>query len=114
MNKYLAIYFGGATESEKSIPLDKKTQQEFMNAWAKWAEIHRASVIDFGCPLGKTKSVSHGKVSDKKNKMIAYSIVQAKSQEDATKIFIGHPHLSLHSENSIEIMEMLSTPEIDQ
>jgi len=39
MKKYLAIYFGGATKSEKYTPIDENSQQEFMDAWSKWAEI---------------------------------------------------------------------------
>jgi hypothetical protein len=110
MKKYLVIYFGGATESEKSVPFDEKSQQEFMNAWAKWAEEHKDSVIDFGCPLGKAKSVNHTGTSDKKNSMTSYSIVHAESHEDAVSLFTGHPHLSLHPNNSIEIIEMLAIP----
>jgi len=112
MKKYLVIYFGGATESEKGLLPDEKSQQEFMTAWANWAEKQKDSVIDFGCPLGKTKSISHSGASDKKNNMTAYSIVHAESHEHAASIFIGHPHVNLHSGNSIEIIEMMSHPEV--
>ncbi|NHE58639.1 hypothetical protein [Cyclobacterium plantarum] len=113
MKKYLAIYFGGATESEKSTPMNENLQQEFMDAWAKWAENHKDSVVDFGRPLGRAKSVNQTGVTDKENKMIAYSIVHAESHEQAASMFIEHPHLNLHSDNSIEIIKMRHMPEID-
>ncbi len=113
MKKFLAIYFGGATESEKTSPINENAQQEFMDAWSKWAENHKHSVIDFGCPLGRAKSVKQTGVSDKENKMIAYSIVHAESHKQAASIFIEHPHLNLHADNSIEIIKMRDIPEMD-
>ena len=114
MKKYLAIYIGGATESKKSKPIDEKSQQQFMKAWAKWAEKYKEFVIDFGCPLGRAKSINHAGVKDKKkNKITAYSIVHSESHEQAAAIFIEHPHISLNSNNSIEIIRMRHRPETD-
>lgn len=114
MKKFLVIYLGGATASEKSIMPDEKAQHEFMMAWANWAEKHKDAVIDFGCPLSKSKSIHPTGVRNKVNKMTAYSIVQAESHEKAVSIFRKHPHLNLHMENSIEIIGMMDLPEKGQ
>ena len=49
---------------------------------------------------------------NKENKITAYSIVQAESHEKAVSIFRKHPHLSLHINNSIEIIGMMDLPEM--
>lgn len=110
MKQYLAIYFGGATKSEKSVPLDEEVQKEFMNAWVKWAKTYKDSIVDVGCPLGRAKVANHAGVHDKGNSMTAYSIVHAESHEEAASIFSEHPHLSLHDDNAIEIIEMKPLP----
>ncbi|MFN7161188.1 MAG: hypothetical protein ACK4NC_06350 [Candidatus Gracilibacteria bacterium] len=108
MKKFLAIFYGGASDEEKSKPLDMKDQQAFMDAWVSWATTNQKAIIDNGAPLGKTKTVQENSISDSKNDIIAYAIVETNSHEDAAEIFKAHPHLTLHPKNRIEVIEMLS------
>ena len=110
MTKYLAIFYGGATDAEKAQPMNEQTRLAFMNAWMKWATDNRESIIDNGAPLSRTKSVGVGSVSDIESDMTAYAIIQADSRDRAAEIFRNHPHLTLHPKNKIEVVEIKSVP----
>jgi len=114
MKKFLAIYTGtpnsmprwdALTEPEKKIRL-----AEGIAAWHAWVEQHKASIVDTGTPLGKTKNVSASGIDDIRNNMTAYTIVQAESHEAAAKFFENHPHFTIFPGDSVEIMECLPLP----
>jgi hypothetical protein len=72
----------------------------------KWADEHKDSIVDLGKPLGKTKRVDQSGVSDSRNDVGGYSIVQAESHEEAAKLFEGHTHLTIPGA-TIEVMECM-------
>jgi hypothetical protein len=49
-------------------------------------------------------------VSDIKNNLAAYVVVQAESHAAAAKMFENHPHFTIFPGDSIEIMECLPIP----
>ena len=53
----------------------------------KWAKENEASIVDLGSPLGKTKRIDPKGISDAKNEITAYTIVQAESHEAAAELF---------------------------
>jgi hypothetical protein len=117
MKKYMAIFLGVAndpTEMEKWNAMPeaerKAVEQQGMQAWGKWAEENKDAIVDAGSPLGKTKQTSTSGVSDTKNAMAAWTIVQAESHEDAAKLFLNHPHFTIFPGKSVEIMECLPMP----
>ena len=116
MKKYLAIYIGTEAAFEKSgwNKLDeakrKAREAAGMSAWMDWGATHSAAIVDRGTPLGKTKRTSPEGVSDIKNVMAGYVIVQAESHEAAAKLFENHPHFSVFPGDSVEIMECLPLP----
>ena len=71
---------------------------------------HGAVIVDSGGPLGKTKKASEQGVSDVKNNLTGFVVVQAESQEAAAKLFLKHPHFSIFPGDSVEIMEVLPIP----
>lgn len=104
MTKYLAIYHGAASDKQKQGLSDEESQV-FMQAWAEWAQTHKEAFVDAGSPLSKTKLLTSEGASDTRNTMTGYAIVEADSHEEAVKIFSTHPHLTLVSSNSIEVIE---------
>ena len=50
-----------------------------MEAWKKWMNDNKASIVEGGAPLGKTKRVN-STASDTKNEVGGYSVVQAEWQ----------------------------------
>ncbi|MEK7638744.1 MAG: hypothetical protein AAB388_01145 [Patescibacteria group bacterium] len=111
MKKYLAIYLGTASDTEKNT-ITPEQEKAMMEEWAKWSGEHAAAIVDPGTPLGKTKKVDATGITDTKNGMVVYTIVQAESHEAAAKIFENHPHVTFFLGTSIEVMECLQMPGI--
>ena len=116
MKKFLALYLGSIEAFEKWQAMDEKDRKEHekagMEQWKKWATDHKKDIVDMGAPLGKTKRV-HGKgISDIKNNIGAYTVVEAESHEEAAKMFLDHPHFTMFPGESIEVMECLPIPKM--
>ena len=116
MKKFLAVYIGTAAAREKSgwdaISEQKRREKQKtgMEAWKKWMEKNQKVIVDIGTPLGKTKRASVQGISDVKNDIVAYVVVQAKSHEAAAVLFEKHPHFMIFPGDSVEIMECLPMP----
>lgn len=114
MKKFLAIYFGSADALAKWREMDEETRKRQekagMDGWMKWAQDNEKFILDNGAPLGKTKSISKKGIKDIRNEMAAYTVVEAKSHEEAAKLFVNHPHFTLFPGDSIEVMECLPIP----
>ena len=116
MKNFVAIYLGSPSGVEMSEwkKMDETTRKEReqagMKAWMEWGNRHEGSIVDAGGPLGKTKRVSAGGISDTKNAMTGYVIVQAESHEAAAKMFENHPHFTIFPGEAVEIMECLPIP----
>ena len=113
MKKFLVLYMAKGSEFEKMMKTSTPEQQKKgMEAWMKWMGDHKASFVDGGAPLGKTKRVDAKGASDTKNEVGGYSIVQAESADKAAKMFgKDQPHLQMPGA-WIEIIEMMPMPEM--
>lgn len=92
--------------------MTREASQDLMERWGAWAKAQQSSIVDGGAPLGPTTRVDASGSSAERNQIVTYSVVQAASSQAAAEIFAEHPHLSLHPDNSIEIMERLRLPEM--
>ena len=111
MKKFMVLYMASGAEFEtiKKNPLPEQ-QKKGMDAWMKWMNANKTSIVEGGAPLGKTKRVSASGIADTKNAMTGYIVVQAETQEDAARMFEGHPHFTIFPGDSVEIMECLPIP----
>jgi len=116
MKTFLAIYIGTAASFEKSNwnarpeAQRKQIEQEGIRVWGEWMAKHRQSVVVQGGPLGKTKRIGPTGISDIKNNMTGYVVVQAESHEAAARMFENHPHFAIFPGDSVEVMECLPIP----
>lgn len=116
MKRFLAIYIGTESALEKSQwkELDEEKRKALeasgVKAWMEWGMANSAAIVDQGSPLGKTKRASTQGITDMKNSMTGYVIVQAESHEAAAKLFEKHPHFTIFPGDSVEIMECLPLP----
>ena len=114
MKRFVAIYLGSASALAqwKATDDQKRKEQEKagMDAWMKWVKENEASIVDLGSPLGKTKRTNPDGISDTKNEITAYTIVQADSHEAAAELFANHPHFMIFPGESVEVMECLPIP----
>jgi hypothetical protein len=116
MKNFLAIYIGTASSLERSEwnSMDegkrKKLEASGIKAWGEWMMANKGAIVDQGGPLGKTKRTAAQGVSDTKNSMAGYVVVQAESHEAAARMFENHPHFTIFPGDSVEIMECLPIP----
>ena len=111
VKKFMVLYMASGAEFEKMMKTSTPEQQtKGMEAWMKWMNANKASIVDGGAPLGKTKRVDSKGASDTKNEIGGYSVLQAESHDAATKIFDkDHPHLQMPGA-WIEIVEIMPLP----
>ena len=114
MKQFLAVYTGTPTSFEKWKALDEgertKREEKGMKAWMDWGAKHAKATIVEGGPLGKTKRTGPDGVTDIKNNLAGYIVVEAVSHEAAAKMFENHPHFAIFPGDSVEIMECLPIP----
>ena len=111
MKKFLVLYMAPSAQFEQMMKNATPEQhKKGMDAWMAWMNANKASLVDGGAPLGKTKRVDAGGSKDSKNEVGGYSIVQAESHDAAATIFgKGHPHLQMPGA-WIEIVEIMQIP----
>ena len=106
--KFIAFYQIPASvmaDWVKTDPNTRKAAEEKMKAeWHKWANDH-AKVIKLTEACGKTKRVEASGITDTRNDICLYTILEAESHEAATKIFENHPHLQI-PQAYIEVMAL--------
>lgn len=111
MTKFMAVYVGTAmANAPPRAELPDDVVAKGMQAWGDWMARNAAAVVETGGPLGKTKKVGPGGVSDTRNDLVGYVVVEAPSHEAAAKMFEGHPHFSIFPGDSVEVMECLPIP----
>ena len=114
MKNFLAVYLGSAAGMDAWKKMDdeqrKPKEAAGVQAWQAWAQANAKGIVDMGGPLGKTKRVSKQGITDVRNEMGAYTIVQAESHEAAAKLFENHPHFTIFPGDAIEVMERLPIP----
>lgn len=117
MKRFMAVYTGTTSARERSgwdemsEENRSKREKQGLDAWMAWGEKHKAAIVVNGDPLGKTKRTGLNGVTDIKNNLAGYVVVQAESHEAAARMFEGHPHFSIFPGDSVEIMECLPIPQ---
>lgn len=109
MKKYMALYMAPASAIEQMMKATPEQMKAGMDDWMKWAKTNDKAIVQLGDPLGKTKSITSKGMSDTKNEITGYSIVQGDSAESVAKIFNGHPHFQMAG-TSIELIEVVPIP----
>jgi hypothetical protein len=112
MKNFVVLYMGDGAELEKMMKNSTpEAQKKGMDAWMRWMDTHKGSMVDGGAPLGKTKRVDANGAKDAKNGVCGYSIVKAETHEAAAKLFgKDHPHLQMMPGSSVEIIEVMPVP----
>jgi hypothetical protein len=112
MKKFMVLYMASPVDFERMMQNSRpEQQQKGMQAWMKWMTANRASIVEGGGPLGKTKRADSSGATNAKNGIGGYSIVQAETHDAAAKLFgKDHPHLQMMPGGWIEIVEIMPMP----
>ncbi len=110
MKKFLALYKMDMAEMQKMMAsTSAEERKKSMGDWEVWMKKHMPSLADPGGPAGKTKRVAASGVTDIKNDIGGYSVVQAESYEAAAALFGDNPHLAMPGA-TVEVMEIMQMP----
>jgi len=98
---FLLAYHGG------KIPESSEEGAKHMSKIEAWVGGLGDAVVNPGHPLGKSKTVSSGAVSDDggSNRLVGFSIVKADSMDAALEMAKGYPHLEIGTVEVVEMME---------
>ena len=112
MKKFMVLYMAPSAQFEAAMAsVTPEQQQKGMAAWMAWMQANKASLVEGGAPLGKTRRVDADGARDARNDVGGYSIVQAESLDAAAKLVAkDHPHLKLMPGGWIEVMEIREMP----
>jgi uncharacterized protein YeaO (DUF488 family) len=110
MNKYYVIFklpTASMDEWIKNVSADerKKQTEDLMKQWGAWQEKYKASIVDNGSPLGKTKTVTKDGITDSRNDLNYIMVIQAASHDEAAKIIAENPHLRVIPMSSADVMD---------
>jgi hypothetical protein len=106
MAKYMILYRAPVSAREQMAGGSEDNQQT-MEQWMAWAGRAGDALVDFGTPLAEASGA--GTPVPAPGHMIAgYSILQADSEAELSKIIESHPHLAMGG--TIEVQEMLPMP----
>ncbi len=113
MKKFLVLFFAPSSVLDDWMKKDaetRKTEEAKMSGeWQAWTKENEKMLVDAPAGAGKVKRVTSSGVSDERNDVMMYAVVQAESPEAAAKAFESHPHLQI-PESSIEIMPINYLP----
>ncbi len=103
MSNYIFAYHGGKR------PESPEEGAKLMAKWKAWVGGLGDAMANPGSPLGMSKTVSSGGVSDDggSNPLLGFSIVKADSMDAALEMAKACPHLGLGGTLEVaEVMEM--------
>lgn len=102
---FFSIPLATMTEWQKTEPQQREaSEKKMMQDWATWSAAH-AEMIQSTEVGGKTKNVVATAVSDTRNDIVLYSLVQGASHDAVAQAYQSHPHLQIPNA-SIQVMEV--------
>lgn len=109
MKKFMALFMADQAVLEQMMKTPPEDMKGVMEEWMAWYKANEKALADLGAPLGKTKRLDAKGLSDSKNGLTGYSIVEGESFESAAKLFKDHPHLKMPG-CTIDFLEIMPLP----
>lgn len=109
MKKFIVLYYAPQA-AEQNMQANPEDMKGVMAAWMAWGQKCGAGMVDMGTPLGNAMRVMPAGASKSDSQVVGYSVLQAESMEEATKMLEGHPHLNMSGGCSIEVHESMPLP----
>lgn len=114
MNKYLVLYrsdgaLSGMSVSEMFANTPPEQMAAGMAAWQSWYERCGSAVVVLGAPLDKSTTVAGGAGTPGRTSITGYTVLQAKSMEEAVGLMKDHPHFHMPGA-TVQILECVAMP----
>ena len=93
------------TEWQKTDPQQRAaSENDMMVQWQKWSAENASTILSTEIG-GKTKNVLATGITDTRNDIVVFSVVQGASHDAVASLYLSHPHLQIPNA-SIQIMEV--------
>ena len=114
MKRFMVLYQipPSVMDEWKHKPSDerKDAEDKMSREIQAWTSGRGKLFTDRGAGLGRAKRITSSGVSDARNALAMYAVVQGESQDAVAKAFESHPHLQI-PQSSIEVMELFALPD---
>jgi hypothetical protein len=112
MKKFLILYKAPVDAMTQTANATPEQQAKGMEAWMLWSKKCGDQLVDMGSPLMNPWQISPGdKITNSKNQIAGYSILEAENMDGAIGMLKGHPHISGWSADAtIEVHESMPIP----
>lgn len=104
------IYHAPKAAAEKMASVSPQDAKKGMESWFAWAKRVGSGMVDLGTPLGNGMKVTKSGTVLSNKDVVGYTILQAKSMDEAVEMLKGHPHLDWVDGCEIEVHESLALP----
>lgn len=115
MKKFLVLYMipPSVMDEWKQTPAEerKAAEDKMGREILEWTGGRGKMFTDRGAGLGKATRITSSGVSDARNELAMYAIVQGESRDAVAQGFASHPHLQI-PQSSIEVMELFALPDL--
>lgn len=112
MPRFLAVYTMKPEDFAAFRSLTKAEQDaidaEGVPRWVAWETGNAAAIVDRGGMVGKTTRVTKAGVTEARNPLCGYLIVEAETAEAAARLFLDHPHLTVFPGDGVDIMPLVT------
>ena len=112
MPKYMVLYESTVSPDDLMEQSTPEQMQAGMDAWMAWAGKCGDALVDLGSPVGgaASKRVTADSTAAGDSPIAGFSVLEARSLDEATTLVEGHPHLMTPGEPSILVLEYLPMP----
>ncbi|WP_421952231.1 hypothetical protein [Pelagibacterium sp.] len=116
MPHFLAVYTMKREDLARFRQMPK-AEQDAVDAkgvplWQEWEKKNAAHLRNLGGMVGKTTRATKDGVVEGVNDFCGYVIVEADTAEDAARLFLDHPHITVFPGDAVDIMPFLTGPDL--
>jgi len=105
MKKFMVLYQAPLSAQEQMGKATPEQQKAGMDAWMAWSKKAGSAIVDLGQPLGNAQAVAKtGGTSKGTTTVAGYSVMQAESMAELSKVLADHPHFMMPG-GTIEVLE---------
>ncbi len=117
MPRFVAVYTM-RSEDVAAFRARPKSEQDAIDnaglkAWEEWRERNAAAIVTTDVMVGKTRRVTKSGISDARNEIAGFVIVEAADITAAAALFEDHPHITIFPGDGIDVMPAVTGPPED-
>ena len=117
MPRFVAVYTMKPADiaSFRARPRSEQSNIDMagLHAWREWSKRNAAAIVATDVMVGKTRRVTKSGITDARNEIAGFLIVEAADITAAADLFRDHPHISIFPGDGIDVMPVVTKPPED-